>query len=156
MNLLTIDKFNLDEELVNHPDLYHDLAIAHVKAEDRVQRLEAKLALVEADLAVNIRSDPKRFGFEKKPDVAAMKARVITSKRYQGVIKKLLKAKRNFAALKAGLRTMEHRKMVLEKLTDLDARDYFAKPRVKNKASKDVVENRRKSKAFSRGDRRNV
>ncbi len=139
-----IDKNRLDEECERHQDLYEEYAIMLADAKEAFNRLDAKVDLAKAEVELLIRDNPKAFDISKVSE-AAIKAAVIASDTYQEKIRLRIRAQKRVDTLTVIVRGMEHRKTMIEKLCELDARGYYARPTPKG----DYSEVRRKKKKKS-------
>lgn len=129
-NLGHIDRSRLDEEWVKQPDLVDEYVRLLPDAKLKVNTLEAKLKLVEAELRHEIRSDLVTFGLRGKPTKDEIDAAVVMHDRYKEAVRRLNQAKHRVDVINAALKTLDNRKAALEDLVKLFGMGYFAKPTV--------------------------
>lgn len=131
-SVFAIDKHRLDEECERQPLLMHEMAVLQADEEDREATAKADMELVEAEVELLVRQDPTKFipaGTKVTETLIASLVKV--SKRFQQAQRAYLAAKHSAATAKAGVSGAEHRKRMIEKLVELQGRDYFAAPSVK-------------------------
>lgn len=87
---IKIDKYKLDFELINGPEIRHDWSKAHVEAIKQKQKAKARIELVSAEVDEDIRTNWETFNFDKKPTEAAIKQAIIKSEQYQEVMDKFI------------------------------------------------------------------
>lgn len=124
-----LDKYRLDEEWESQPKLYrrHAMELADAKADS--ERAEAVKAVVYAEVEQEFRS--ANSGAAKAPTEAAVKAAVITDKRYRDAVESAIQAQHAADVAKVAVDTLNHRKMALENLVSLFLSAYYAKPRAR-------------------------
>jgi hypothetical protein len=83
------------------------------------------MELLYADFDTAIREEPEEYGIDRVTE-AAIKSAVIAQEEYQTARNKMAKAERKINAYTAAVRTMEHRKRMLEKLADLWLGGYYS------------------------------
>ena len=146
---LTIDKFSLPEEWERQPQLYMQWAEAHALAMDEVSRAKEQLDLVKAELDEQIRVDPERFGFDKKPTEAAISACIVKQTIYNDAYKHYLEKNKSSNILAGAKEAMNHKKKALEGLTQLLLGGFYAIPKIpeaiKQERSNEVAEGVRKT-----------
>lgn len=130
--LVLIDRDALDLEWMDQPRLIRKFTRLEADARFDLDEAEAALKLVEAQLLLDIRGRPDRYGFEKRPTDATVKAAVITQKKYQRAVHAVNEAKHIVGLMASGSRTASHRKTALEKLVDLEWMDYRSEPKTRN------------------------
>ena len=130
-----VDLYRLDWEWARQTGLYRKRSKKLVKARDRLARAKAAFEVTKAEVEMEIRKKPERYGMKKVTD-AAVKARVLVHGEYQEAQELVFKAEMVVNDLEGQLRALEHKKTSLEKLTELQGRDYFAEPRAKGSGRK--------------------
>lgn len=128
-SIIAIDKFNLDKECEELPGHYLRYATKLADAKDDADRAKAKVKLVEAELELAIRERPDHYGIMKFSE-KAVEIRVRTHKKFQDALEELHQADHRVSLLDAMVWALTHKKAALEMLCPLDARSYFAEPRV--------------------------
>jgi hypothetical protein len=124
---LKVDRYNLDDECEKQADEFHIWAEKLAKAREAVANSKNELAMVMADLSIKIRQFPDTFKLTKVTENTVESA-IILHPRYQEAKKALIKAEYFEDHYKAMVDAFHHKKSMIEKLCDLDARDYFAEP----------------------------
>lgn len=125
---LDIDKYNLDEELIRHPQLYISWALESAEASKDKDQAKKDFDLVKAEVESKIRSDPKRYGIDKVTEGAVRSAIALhpKTKKYDKIY---LKALHNERVLSKIEKAFGHRKSSLEGLVQLDLRLRFVEPK---------------------------
>lgn len=146
-----INKYELDEEWVAQPKLYHRYAKKLADAKKTLEESKAGLELVEADIGMSARLDPATFGIKKVTDKSVENA-VILSPEYKEARIKTIQAKHAVDVLDAAVRTLDHRKRALEDLVDLHLNDYFSTPKAKG-ATREAMDEQTKKSARTKANR---
>jgi hypothetical protein len=139
--ILAIDGRRLDEEWFGQPDLFFDFAAELSEARAEVDRAEARLDVVKAQVEKDVRSDPPRYGFDKVTERVAEMC-VTLAKPVQDAQAELIETKLYAGILGGAVNALEHRKKALENTVQLDGRSYFAAPREKGPAKGAMAEAR--------------
>lgn len=147
-DIFEIDLERLDQEWVSQPKLYHKYALKSADADDKVTRAKANLDLVEAEVALLIRSKPEKFGLKKGTD-KEVNAAITVHKLYREAQDALHESMHTADIFRAKLRSLEHRKRALEKAVDLRLANYFSEPRA-SKQSKEAMDEADKDKVFGK------
>lgn len=127
---LDIDKYNLDEELIRHPQLYVEWALKAAEASEDKDQAKKDLELVKAEVESRIRKNPKKFGIADKATETAIRTAVtlhLKTRRYDDIY---LKAIHNERVLSKIEKSFSHRKSSLEGLVQLDLRLHFVEPKI--------------------------
>lgn len=131
-SFLTIDKERLDSACLEQPHLVYEYStkLAHVRAE--LDEAKAELDITEAEVAKDIRDNPRKYGFEKEArlTVDATKNATRETREYQIATKRVNKLKHTVDMLFAAVTALDHRKKMLESLVHLHGQQYFASPRL--------------------------
>lgn len=117
---LSIDRDNLDGELLRQPDLYHEAGQLHVMAVSIRDGLKEEAERVRSRVELRIRHRAK-----EKLTEAQIKAKVALDKDYQAAWDKYLQARANAAAAEATKDTFAQRAFVLKDLCALFIGGYF-------------------------------
>lgn len=162
---LTIDEYRLDEEWRGQAELYHYWAVMYADAMLDVDNTKAALALAKESLEFGkaesdreIRSDPVAFGIEKLSEARVAHCVLLhpicraAFDALAGARDDLNKAQHVANILEAAVKSLDHRKKALEKLVDLQGRDYYAEPRA-SAESREAVEEMEKRASRTRGRR---
>jgi len=89
------DKYRLDWELVNGPQIHNDWGKVESQAKKEQQKAKAKIDLVNAELDEDIRTNWEDYNFDKRPTEAAIKQAIIKSDRYQKAMEDFIEANSN-------------------------------------------------------------
>lgn len=136
--IFNLKRTTLDEEWIRQPALFHKHAMKLVDAREELERAKADLLLIEAEMDQNIRLKPDNFGIDKVTE-GAIKNAILVQPEYRDGAERIIKAKRRVGEEEAMCDALDHRKRALENLVMLEARDYFAVPRVKEDAAREHV-----------------
>lgn len=150
--LVQIDENALDRECVRLPTDY--LKVSHLSSEAKFEADEAKseLDVTAAELANDIRADPKAYDIEKITETAVQNT-LIAQELYQKAQKKLRQATHKARMAESLVWAMEHKKRSLTLLVELHGLGYFSSPRV-SKEGKDAIEEANRRKARRRPSRK--
>jgi len=155
-----IDLFNLHYEWEKQSGLYMKWARKYASAVKERILVEEKLKLIRtenkrlleemrAEIDAEIRLDPGKYGFDKKPTETAIAGLVISHYKYKKVdaegVEEVMKAVEEYAQavereeiLKGATVAMSHRKVSLENEVQLFLSGYYSDPKIP-KDLKDVV-----------------
>lgn len=136
---LRIDKYALDTEWVHQPQLFCRYAELFAQAQYEYEESEEEVKRVAATVDNDIRRNPEKYGYDKKPTDDAIKKRIVLDKSYTDAVDKMLKAKRNMTILLGAKQAFDHRKKALESLVSLHNGQYYADPK-EPKVSREVKE----------------
>jgi regulator of replication initiation timing len=120
-----INRFQLDKECEIHPSLYQYYSDLLSEARTAKDRAEAALSLVKAEVELAIRGCPPE-GI--KVTETSIKAMVEANEDVQGAGKKLRRKKTEIYTFESAVTSLEHRKRMLDNLTQLWSKGYYAKP----------------------------
>lgn len=150
------DKFNLDEEWVKQPALYHEYATKLANARADVEELKAALELKEAELYTDIRARPSHYDLdpEKSPTEGMVRNTIIMDTGYQESLKRLNDKKREMGQFSVAVETLDHRKYALQNEVQLFLANYFSKPQAPEGA-RERLKKLETSKAFSKKGKSN-
>lgn len=129
---LEIDMHHLDEEWQKQPRLYMNYAEAAVETQTELDDLKDELAVMEAKISLQIRTDsykltPKNVKIVEGTISALLAADpTLIEKR-----KEYNKKKEEVSLLRKAEDSFEQRKKALENLVILQGREYYAEPRDK-------------------------
>jgi hypothetical protein len=144
-DLISINRFKLDEEWAEQPRSHHKLCLDAADAKLKVAESKAELELVEAELDHEIRLHPSRFGVEDGRLTEKVVANaVLRSKRYQEAQATYLRARHALDVMEAAVSASEHKKKALESEVQLFLSGYFANPRAKGDVKSEMDERKRK------------
>lgn len=134
---IRINKYKLEEECEKHPSLYYRyselLAQAKNERDDELDRLAVVLANVE----VEIRKDPP---IDCKLTENLIKALIEENKKVISQKSKVRECKKQVHILEAAVNAIEHRKSMLNNLVQLYIKGYYSKPgEIKNNNITDSI-----------------
>lgn len=128
---LSIDKYNLDEELIRQPQLYLDWALKSVEASKEKDSARKDLDLVKAEAEESIRKNPKKHGIIAKDKITEtmIKTAIVLHPKVKKYNLLYLNAIDNERVLAKVEKAFADRKKSLEGLVQLDTRLHFSEPR---------------------------
>lgn len=163
-----IDLDKLDRDWVTHASTVYEFALQLADARDDRDRAKAALDIANDDLdrmaaevELDVRRHPERFGIEKITE-AVVKASVLICPKYrdaQEVVytarRRVNKALHDVGILEAAIKALDHKRDGLEAAGRLFGMSYFAAPRVDRETHAAVADSSidRAFKKRSRGER---
>lgn len=126
---MSIDPNALDVEWCEQANLLMRYCEAVAVEKANVGALEERKAVVSAEVAQNMRLNPREYGLEKMTE-AAIPSLLTQDERIQSVNQDLAKARFRLEILQGAVRSIEHRKSALEYMVQLYGKQYFAGPSV--------------------------
>jgi len=145
MNILDIDKFNLDTEWIEQPKLYMRYVEKTADAREELDILKDQLSVARAELSLAIRKSPVKYLGDIKVTEGSIAACFDTNKGLQKLNKAIIEKKHEIEVFAGMLTSLEQRKRGLENLVELHGRSYFAEPRAKGKVGEAITEKRTRS-----------
>lgn len=124
----------LDAEWIKQAALYQHYARQEAEALYSRDQLADGLALVQAQLDGDIRLNFGTHGFESKPTEAAILNSIKQNPLYTKANILLMKASCKAKIIGGAVRSFDHKKKALEKLTDLYLSGYWSAPKIKSEA----------------------
>lgn len=146
-DLFEPDKHNLDIEWTKQPRLYAEHADKLADARADLDRAKAELEVVEAELKLDIRRRPEKYGVEKLTE-DTVKSVVPLQRQYKVAQDKVFGAKHKVDILSGYQTALDHRKKALESLLQLFLADYYSKPHLPKGSTRDAVGGQR-NKSFA-------
>jgi len=137
---LRIDKYSLDTEWEKQPMVYMKWAENYAEAVFERDKAKRALELVKAKIDSDIRQNPEKYGFDKKPTEAAIVSEIVQSAEYQDVYDEFIQANKRMNILAGAKEAMSQRKKALESLTDLMIAGYYSQPYVKLEAREKIAD----------------
>ena len=138
-NVLIVDLNNLELECSQQPRLFIRFARIVADQQDQADQLERQMKVLEAELDLEIRSNPKEYSIEKITE-KAITATILTSQETKDLYTKTAEAKHKLKIAQAMIAALDQKKRMIEKAVDLHGQQYFAKPYVPNKTALAVCE----------------
>jgi len=148
---VSIDPHQLDREWLEQPRMYFRYAAALGDARRELDEAKSSFDLVKAEMYLEVRSNPGKFGLEKVTE-KSLEAVVLSQNEYGQAQNEVIQAKHKVDILGAAVTALDHRKKALENMVTLHMADYYSKPRAKGE-SKEAVADMEKKAARSRGKR---
>ena len=131
---VTIDINNLDMELLRQASLYQFWGRRESAALYEKDQVEETLSKCKARIELDIRKDPKKYGYESKLTEGAVSCLLVAQSEVEEATKASLKSRYKARVLGIAVKSFEHKKKALEKLVDLYINGYWATPKVDPKA----------------------
>jgi dGTP triphosphohydrolase len=157
-----IDLYSLHEELRKQPNLFYKWAKRYAKAKAETFKVEERLKVVRAEtrsdldrkraeIDADIRSDPEKYGYDKKPTEDAIRALIVKHEDYrqaekeiaekvQNAVEEVAQAIEDENVMEAAKVAMSHKKSSLEKEVELFLGGYYADPKVPKEYREKVKE----------------
>ena len=126
---IRIDEEMLDVEWLEQPTLFLKYASHFANTQRDLDDVKQKLDILKAELDIEIRKNPTKFGIEKITE-GAIQSAILTNASYNALYEILLDTKYENDMAKNAVQAMNMRKDALENLVKLHAQSYFAGPRV--------------------------
>lgn len=137
-----INKYKLDDELVEQPQRYYEWAKLEAKANDDVAYYKDRLEIIKAEVEIRIRKHPTAFDLPENPKEGLIKAAILIQPKVKRANRKLLKAMRTHRLLTKAEKSFEHRKKSLEGLVSLNMQMHFSTPRGVQRKDFEIEEQR--------------
>jgi len=131
---IQIDIDHLDAEWIQQASRYQFYAKREAIAMYERDQVADELSLCHAKLDASIRLNPEKFGIITKPTEAAILNTIKQQPEYAKTNKAFMDLLLKTRIISAAVKSFEHKKKALEKLTDLYLSGYWAKPRVSSEA----------------------
>jgi len=125
-----IDDLNLREEWLRQADLYFSYAEKAATARSAYDAAAQELSVVEADLSLDIRANPRHYDLDDKVTEAAVKSTLFLQKGVRRAQKIVREAKHDLDIAQAACTALEHKKRALTMLVELNTAKYFADPKI--------------------------
>ncbi len=125
---IKVDKFDLDNCSEIHTNLVDKTSELYVKYLNLKETWKDKLERKEADIGDNVRADPGRFGLEKITE-KAVRGIVVRDEEYMELNDQFHTYLKKFTKFNQRLRTLDHRRAMLELLTRQWERGYYSEVR---------------------------
>lgn len=125
---VSIDRYRLDEQWAEQPEMYHEYAIKAADARQEADEARNRQEVVEAELYQKIVTQPESFGLLKTTE-KAIDAAITAHNKNQEAVKEVIETRHQLAIMEAAVSALEHRKKALEKLVELFIADYYATPK---------------------------
>ena len=147
-SIVSIDEHHLDKECIRLPSDYLKWSTQSAAKKWEVDRLKAKLEVVQAEIAAAIRRAPEAHGLEKITE-ASLSAAVLLQERYQKVQARLIDARHDQELTQAVVWALEAKKRSLTLLVELHGMGYFSSPKI-SEQGREAVERMTKERVRRR------
>lgn len=140
-SVVAIDKFRLDEEWVNQPNLYLEWADKLAEAKEEHEEAKRLLSVAENEVEEDVRLRPEKYNIKVPIRESAVKMAV---RLHDDVVN----ARKDLNASRADVGMLEnmvtaigsHRKKALEDLVSLQLAGYFAEPRARRGEDREAAQ----------------
>lgn len=122
---LSVDKYHLDTEWENYPDIYDKWGRRLADAIFDRDSAKDNLDLIRAELDADIRQSPSEFGIERLTE-SAIQAAITLELKYKQARIKLNRKQRAVNRLTSGLKAVSSKKTALENEVRLYLGNYFS------------------------------
>lgn len=136
-----IDLSRLEVECMKQPRRLKKHTDLLAEANKDVAEAKANLEVVEADVKRAIRRNPNKYDIHKITEGAVSEAMVI-SKRYREAKWAVIEAEHTVDVLKGSVKSLDHRKGMIEGAITLHGQGYFSKPRIRQNDEFDLTTKR--------------
>ena len=126
-SLFQIDRQHLDVEWTRQSQLCYQVGVEAAKARVAYEDARRAYDVVRADVEMEVRRHPEKFGFMNKPTEAALTSIVTLDKRVIDAQRKATDAKYNFELCNVAVSSIENKKSALDALTRLLAMNYYSR-----------------------------
>lgn len=123
---LSIDKYTLDEEWVKQAHLYNEWSVLLAEAELERDKAGDNISLVKAELDLDVRSDPSKYGLAKTTE-ESVKSVVLTNVKYKNALDDYNQKKYNYRIIQSAIESLNHKKYALDNLVKLYLSEYYLK-----------------------------
>lgn len=127
MKDFSIDEMRLDREWKQQADRYFEVATELADARRTHDELEVGLKVLKAEVDIDARKNPAKYGLEKTTD-SSIASVVTQDKRVVILQDEAREARHRVDILSGALEALQHRKRALEKLVDLHLSNYYSTP----------------------------
>ena len=126
-SLFQIDRQHLDVEWTRQSQLCYQVGVEAAKARVAYEDARRVYEVVRADVEMEARRHPEKFGFMNKPTEAALASIVTLDKRVIDAQRKATDAKYNFELCNVAVSSIENKKSALDALTRLLSMNYYSR-----------------------------
>lgn len=128
--MITPDVNRLDEQWARQPRNRRRVSKLVADAAADAKRAKNAVKVAEANVSLLIREKPDKYGFKGKLTEGVVDSLTVTSQSVMAANEKLIQAEHKADILKGLLAAVDDMRCALENEVRLEARDYFARPRV--------------------------
>lgn len=146
-----IDEHALDKECLMLPTQYLKAAYKAAECKRDVDEAKNALEVIEAELAREVRADPKAFGLEKATN-DAVKEVILMSKKFVAAQDEFNEATHEAQLAQAVVWAMEMKKRSLTMLVDLHGMGYFADVKPKSREALEEMTRKQSRRSVRKSD----
>jgi hypothetical protein len=128
---LSIDIFNLDEELQKMPQIFEYYSSKYAEAKKIEGEIDQERTICYSKLDKDIRSLPSRYGIKGRATEGTISSIIYTDDEYAELHKKFVEAKYNTTVLKGIVDSLKIKSDSLRNEVLLHGQQYFSVPEVK-------------------------
>lgn len=153
---LKVNKYKLEEEAAELPELMHEATKGSAKLYKNKRELAKQLRELEAELFLKIKKNPKKYfsKLDKPPTDAAINKMVITQKPIKELESKLIIAETKFQKAQNKIKNVDTRKSAIKYMQELYIHEYYSLIKVSDdtantselRSAKRKVKNKNKKK----------
>ncbi len=117
----------LDKNAIEQPSLYEDYSRKWAEAVYARDKVKEQISIIKSEIDEEIRRNPKNFGWTAEKDVTEtwLNKQIDAHEKVKEANQKLIDAQHEVNVFSSAKETLEHRKKMLEVLTDLYKGNYF-------------------------------
>ena len=146
---LQLSRLKLDQHCLEQVEWMDEYVELTADAKQKVEEVEAELTLNDAELYRRCRKDPDKF-IEGSVTEPAIKNAVLAHPRHVELVKKVIKAKHALDICTGAVRTLEHRKRMLELMVSLHGQQYFSVPKTEYTSEREQTKRSSRAKPKKR------
>jgi hypothetical protein len=139
-----IDEDALDIEWLEQSSLMMKYIQHNIQMQKILDKTEQDLNVLKAEMDLDIRSHPEKYGIEKVTE-GSISATILISKKYKEAYSNFLDIKYEANMAKGAITAFEHKKVSLENLVRLNGQGYFAGPAMPRDISREREEHEKKT-----------
>lgn len=143
MSILEPDENDLVREWHRQPKLFFEHARMLAKARGDLDRAEAELKVVKAEIDRKIRDNPTKYNLAEKPTEASITSTVFLQRDHKQAQSKVIALQEKVNLLYGLVQALDHRKAALENMVKLHGQSYFATPVAKAEDRSYLAEQRK-------------
>lgn len=137
MKDFSIDEMRLDREWNQQAARYFEVATELADARREYDELEAGLKVLKAEIDLDVRKNPDKYGLDKTTE-GIVSSVVTKDSRVTIAHDEVRDARHRVDILSGALEALQHRKRALEKLVDLHLSGYYAAPTTDAKSQEEI------------------
>lgn len=146
-----VDKFGLDVEWENLPNLYTKWSEKLVDEENFRDRLKSRIDLKYAELDLDIRNNPKKYGINDSVTERVINSTILRNAEYNRLQDQMIQTQHNIRVLKVAVKGIKDKGRAVDRLTKLYLKNYYVEG--KEKTSEEVDATRAAQEALDKSMR---